>query len=632
MCGIVGNVMARADYAPDPAVLKRMADRVIHRGPDEEGFFVQGPAGLGIRRLRIIDLETGRQPMTGEDRRVWVVFNGEIYNYRELAQELRARGHVFSTRSDTEVIVHSYEEGGVAGLEKLEGMFAIAVWDEPARTLVLVRDRLGIKPLYYALLPDQLVFASEIKALAEHPGVSRDLDPTSLSLYLSHEYVPAPHAIFRGVRKLPAGHRLSYTEGRIKIEPYWDVDFHARRAVREEEAVEELRAALDLSVRQHLVSDVPLGIFLSGGIDSGTVAALAQRHAGGRLETFSIGFEDPSFDESGYARVVARELDTDHHEEILGPRATLDLVARLPDLLDEPLGDASLLPTFLLSRFARQRVTVALSGDGGDELFAGYPTYQAHRLARFYEHVPVWIREGMIRPLVARLPVSSNNFSLDFRLKRFLEGMPHDAVSRHAVWLGSFTPAEQEELLTAEILGSMERPPSYDVVHQIAAHVPHASWLKRMLYLDLKGYLGECVLAKVDRASMACSLEVRVPLLDRRVVELVASLPDHLKMRGLTTKYILKRAVRGMLPRQIVTRKKKGFGVPLARWFRGELEPVLREACAPDALRRGGIFRPEAVERLMAEHREGRRDNRKKLYTLLAFQLWASRYSPVSVP
>ncbi len=628
MCGIVGNVLARADRTPDAAVLKRMNDRITHRGPDDEGVFVQGPAGLAMRRLKIIDLATGHQPMTGEDGRVWIVFNGEIYNYRELREAHAARGHVFTTRSDTEVIVHGYEERGVASVGDLEGMFAVAIWDAPARTLLLARDRLGIKPLYYAVLPDQIVFASELKALLEHPAIERTLDLTALSRYLAHEYVPAPHSILRAVRKLPAGHWLTYTDGRVKLEPYWDVHFQRGAGIDEAEAVEALRAALDRSVKQHLVSDVPLGVFLSGGIDSSAVAAFAARHFPGRLKTFSIGFEDPSFDETAHARRVARVLDTDHQEEILDPRAALDLVARLPELLDEPLGDASFLPTYLLSRFTRRSATVALSGDGGDELFAGYPTYPAHRLAGPLELIPPLLRRRLLRPVVERLPVSLDNLSFDFKLKRFVAGLDFAPVDRHAAWLGSFTPAEQRELFTADALARMEAPPSYAAFHEMLSHAPSASGLERMLYLDLKGYLGEGVLTKVDRASMACSLEVRVPLLDHRVVELATSLPMHLKLRRVTTKYVLKRALAGVLPRDILERPKKGFGIPLGRWFRGELAPMLRDVCAPDVIRRAGLFRPEAVGRLLAEHAEGRHDHRKKLYTLLAFQLWASRYHP----
>ena len=628
VCGIVGNVLARPQAVPDAAILRRMAAQISHRGPDEEGFFIKAPVGLGIRRLKIIDLETGQQPMTGEDRRVQVVFNGEIYNYPELTRLLKAKGHRFTTRSDTEVIVHAFEDRGVGALDDLEGMFAIAIWDENSGQLVLARDRLGIKPLYYAVLPDQLVFGSEIKALLAHPAVGRGLDLRSLSLYLAHEYVPAPRSIFRGINKLPAGHWLSYSHGRVKIEPYWDVRSTGTAEIGETDAVERVRAALERAVRQQLVSDVPLGVFLSGGLDSTAVTAFAVQHASGRLRTFSIGFEDPSFDESAHARQVAEVLGTEHHEETMTSRSALDLVPRLPDLLDEPLGDASFLPTYLLARFTRASVTVALSGDGGDELFGGYPTYQAHRLACAYQYVPSWVREAVVRPLVERLRVSPADFSVDFRLKRFVAGMPFDLVDRHAAWLGSFTPAEQHELLNTEILAAMDMPPSYDEFRTLAEQAPGWSWLDRVLYLDLKGYLGEGVLTKVDRASMACSLEVRVPILDRQVVELAFSLPGRFKLSGLTTKYLLRRMLRGVVPREICSRKKKGFGIPLSHWFRQELQPLLRELCSPDMIRRGGIFRPQVVDRLIAEHRDRSHDHRKKLYTILAFQLWASRYHP----
>jgi asparagine synthase (glutamine-hydrolysing) len=625
MCGIVGDVLARESLRPDPAVVRRMNDRLAHRGPDDEGIVAQGPACLGMRRLKIIDLAGGHQPMTGEDGRVWVVFNGEIYNYRDLTASLTAQGHVFTSSSDTEVIVHGYEEYGIAVLGHLEGMFALAIWDSATRTLVLARDRMGVKPLYYALLADELIFASELKALIAHPRIDLALDLTALSRYLAHEYVPAPQSIFRSIRKLPAAHWLTYTDGRVKVEPYWNVRFEST-SIDEDDAADAVRSVLDLSVKQHLNSDVPLGVFLSGGIDSSAIAALASRHCSARLQTFSIGFEDRSFDESAHARRVASLLGTDHHEEILGPNAAMDLVATLPDVLDEPLGDASFLPTFLLSRFTRRHVTVALSGDGGDEVFAGYPTYQAHRLAAAMGFVPAWVHRRLIGPAILGLPVSFDDLSLDFRLKRFVAGMGMSDIERHAVWLGSFTPAEQTELFTSEALARMDREPSYEAFHEIVAQSPSASGLERMLLLDMKGYLGEGVLTKVDRASMACSLEVRVPLLDRRVVELAARLPIDLKLRGFTTKYILKRALTGLLPHDILTRKKKGFGVPLGRWFRRELADLVRTACAPDVIRRAGLFRPHVVERLLAEHNAGSHDHRKKLYTLLVFQLWATRY------
>jgi asparagine synthase (glutamine-hydrolysing) len=621
VCGIVGNVLARADRRPDQKILEAMADRLAHRGPDDAGFVVRGPAGLGIRRLKIIDLDTGRQPMTGEDGSTWVVFNGEIYNYRELTNRLTATGHVFRTRSDTEAIVHAWEARGRDALEDLEGMFGLAVWHEPSQTLVLARDRLGVKPLYYALLPDQIVFASELKAMLAHPAISRELDVDALSAYLAHEWLPAPQSIVRAVRKLPPGHRLVYTNGQTKLEQWWDVQYGGG-SHEEIVGVAHLAAALDLSVRQHLISDVPLGVFLSGGVDSATVAAIASGHTTGRIQTFSIGFEDRSFDESAQARLVAETLGTEHHEKIVGPREALDLVDGLGELVDEPLGDASILPTYLLSRFARRSVTVALSGDGGDEVFAGYPTYQAHKLARAWQHTPGPFRGG-VRGIVDRLPVSHDNLSLDFKLKRFVAGAMLDTVDRHAMWMGSFTPEEQCELLTTETLARLSAPPSYAALHRIAEGVPATPWLNQVLYLDLKGYLAEGVLQKVDRASMACSLEVRVPLLDRRVVEVAALLPPGMKLKRFRTKHILKKTMRSRLPAAVLDRPKKGFGVPLARWFRGELAPLLRDVCEPGALRRGGLFRPEAVQRLLDEHQAGHHDHRKKLYTLLVFLLWS---------
>jgi asparagine synthase (glutamine-hydrolysing) len=624
VCGIVGTVFARPDRRPDQAILEVMADRLIHRGPDEAGFAIRGPAGLGIRRLKIIDLDTGRQPMTGEDGSTWVVLNGEIYNYRELTDRLRASGHVFRTRSDTEAIVHAWEVRGPDALEDLEGMFGLAVWHEPSQTLVLARDRLGVKPLYYAVLPDQIVFASELKAMLAHPAISRELDLDALSAYLAHEWVPPPRSIVRAVRKLAPGHRLVYTGGDAKVERWWDVRYGGG-SKDEIVGVAHLAAALDLSVRQHLLADVPLGVFLSGGVDSATVAAIARAYVPGRLQTFSIGFEDRSFDESAHARAVAGAFGTEHHEQVLGPRAALDLVDGLADLVDEPLGDASILPTYLLARFARRSVTVALSGDGGDEVFAGYPTYQAHRLARAWQRVPAPLRRAA-GAVVERLPVSHDNLSLDFKLKRFVAGAMLDTVDRHATWMGAFRPDEQRALLTSDTLARLSQAPSYDALHRLAEGVPASPWLNQVLYLDLKGYLAEGVLQKVDRASMACSLEVRVPLLDRRVVEVAALLPPHMKLRRFRTKHILKKTMRGRVPEAVLARPKKGFGVPLARWFRGELQPLLRDACEATALRRQGLFRSEAVARLLDEHAAGRHDHRKKLYTLLVFLLWSRRY------
>jgi len=624
VCGIVGVVLARPDAKADRAVIKRMTDRIAHRGPDEESIVVRGAMALGVRRLRVIDLETGQQPMTGEDGHVWVALNGEIYNYRELTTRLTSAGHVFRTRSDTEAIVHAWEARGADALHDFEGMFGLAVWNEATHTLVLARDRLGIKPLYYAVLPEGVVFASELKAMLEHPGIARELDIDAVSAYLAHDWVPAPRSMVKGVRKLPPGHRLIYAGGEVRLERWWDVRYDDGGPVFDVQAAARLGAALDLSVRQHLLSDVPLGVFLSGGIDSTAVALFARPHVN-RLSTFSVIFDDRSFDESKYARRVAAILDTEHHEERLGPNAALDVVERLGDLVDEPLGDASILPTYMLARFARKSVTVALSGDGGDEVFAGYPTYQAHRVAHAWARAPRAAR-ALARAAVNRMPVTHDNISLDFRLKRFVAGVDLELDLRHAVWMGSYTPAEQREVLTAAALARLPNGPSYADWARLAAAAPAAPWLHRVLYMDLKGYLAEGVLQKVDRASMACSLEVRVPLLDRRVVEVAASLPPEMKLRRFTTKHVLKWLLRNRLPRDIVRRRKHGFGVPLGQWFRTELRPLVHEVCEETALRRAGLVQPEYVARLIREHMRGEADHRKKLYTLLVLVLWMRRH------
>jgi asparagine synthase (glutamine-hydrolysing) len=623
--GIVGNVFARADRRPEQAILEAMADRLVHREPDDAGFVVRGPAGLGIRGLKTVDLDVGRQPMTGEDGSTWVVLAGEIYNHRELSNRLRATGHVFRTRSDTEAVVHAWEVRGRDALEDLEGVFGLAVWHEVSQTLVLARDRLGVKPLYYALLPDQIVFASELKAMLAHPAISREVDVDALSAYLTHGWLPAPQSILRAVRKLPPGHRLVYAGGETKLEPWWDVRYGS--GVSEEiVGVAHLAAALDISVRQQLIADVPLGILLSGGMDAATVGVIARGHTPGRLQTFSIGFEEPALDELAHARAMAETLGAEHHEHVVGPRAALDLVDGLAELVDEPLGDASMLPTYLLARFARRFVSVALSGDGADEVFAGSPIYQAHKLARAWQRMPAPLRAAL-RALVERVPVADDGAPPGVRLGRVVAAAMLDPVECHAMWRRAFSPDEQRELLTAETLARLSAAPSYAALERLAERVPPSPWLEQILYLDLKGFLGEGVLQKIHRVSMASSLEVRVPLVDRRVVEVAALLPPRMKLKGFRAKHILKRTMRGRLPPAVIARPKKSLGVPLTRWLRGELAPLLRDVCEPDALRRGGLFRPPAVQRLLDEHQAGRHDHGQKLYTLLVFLLWSRRYA-----
>jgi asparagine synthase (glutamine-hydrolysing) len=622
MCGICG-IVGRGPIDRDALI--RMTSTLRRRGPDDEGFHLEersdGVAvAFGFRRLSIIDLAGGNQPMGNEDGTVQLVFNGEIYNYRELRKELEPRGHHFTTNTDTEVIVHLYEELGAHCVSRLNGMFAIALWDAKRGELILARDRFGKKPLYYSELPGTLLFGSEVKALVEHPLCSRELDPEALSRYLALEYVPTPYSIFSKVRKLAGGHVLRWKEGVVSIERYWDLPLDADEPpLTDKFYVEEFRRLLREAVRRRLMSDVPLGAFLSGGIDSSSVVAMmVDALPASSVKTFSIGFGERSFDESAHARRVASYFGTDHHEEMFTPQVALDLLPTVFEWLDEPFGDASILPTYLLSRFTREHVTVALGGDGSDELLAGYPTFPADRVARLYR-VPRLIHGGVVVPVAERLPVSTANFSFDFKLKRFLRGAAAPEDVRHPTWLGSFSTAEQVALLAT--------PPADPLAEQrqiLAA--ASGDRLARLIYLYAKTYLQDDILVKVDRASMACSLEVRAPFLDVDLAEFLGRVPSRLKLRGLKTKYLLKRAMVDVLPPGIATRPKKGFGIPVAAWFRGELRDALQDELSPERLRRQGLFEPAEVQRLLSEHLAGRRDHRKALWTLFVFQLWHRRW------
>ena len=623
MCGICGIV--RHSGSVDLSTLEAMASTLVHRGPDAAGFYLSPPdreprVGFGFRRLSIIDLAGGDQPIANEDETVWIVFNGEIYNFPELRAELTGRGHRFRTHADTEVIVHLYEELGPRCVERLNGMFAFALWDERERRLVLARDRFGKKPLYYTESADGLLFASELKALLRHPACPRDVDHVALSQYLAHEYIPAPLSIFDGVFKLPRAHVLTWSStGGSSAECYWRLAFEPDDPPRPEtEYEEEFRELLWSATRRRLLSDVPLGAFLSGGVDSSSVvAAMSELLPAGRVKTFSIGFEDASFDESHHARAVARHFGTEHHEEVFTPSVMLDLLPTVAAYLDEPLADPSVLPTYLLSRFTRQHVTVALGGDGSDELLAGYPTFVAERAARYYR-VPAPLHRTLER-LADRLPVSTANFSLDFKVKRFLRGMEYPGELRHAAWLGAFTPHEQLRLLVDPEAGAF-------AAARRSADAATGDVVARLIQFYVDGYLQDDILTKVDRASMACSLEVRAPFLDVDLAEFLGRVPSRLKLRRLETKHLLKRAMAGRLPDGIATRTKKGFGIPVAEWLKHELRDAVTDALSPARLTQQGLFRPQEVERLLREHLSGRRDNRKQLWTLFCFQLWYEAY------
>ncbi len=631
MCGIFGLLHLDMTTPADSSPLTAMGDCLRHRGPDAGGIHTDGPAALGHRRLSIIDLsENASQPMANEDRSVWITFNGEIYNYQDFMPALRSKGHTFRSQSDTEVILHLYEDFGIECLKQLKGMFAFALWDRRRGEFFLVRDRMGIKPLHYAQKNGVLCFASEIKALLQHPAVSRQIDYDALNQYLAFEYVPAPLCIFRDIRKVEPGHYLHVNRQGVRQIRYWSPESDEPPAQKSEtEYAEELRGLLEQVVRRSLISDVPLGAFLSGGIDSGTLCAWMQKSAPGRIKTFSIGFDDASFDESRFARLTARHLGTEHYEETLSAQTLLERVPKVIDCLDEPLGDASLLPTLLLSEFARRHVTVALSGDGGDELFAGYPTYPAHAWAHRYAQIPKSL-QTVLQKMAARIPVSHKNISLDFKIKKFLSAAGEASpAARHYRWLGSFAPEEMPGLLKPEIFSRIRLQNSFAPAEDYYASLSKGEMLEKILFCDQRFYLQDDMLVKVDRASMACSLEVRVPLLEQEIVEFAARLPLFYKLHGSQTKYLLKKIMRDFLPREIISRNKKGFGVPLAKWFCQELRPLLSEIFLSAENAAGSPFNRAAVSQLLEEHWTGRVDRRKKIYTLLNFELWRKKYRPV---
>jgi asparagine synthase (glutamine-hydrolysing) len=612
----------------DPAVLAAMTATLAHRGPDDESYHLTEPApgvpaiGLGFRRLSIIDVDGGRQPLCSEDGAVWLVFDGEVYNFRELRAGLEARGHNFRTGGDAEVIVHLYEERGLDCLERVNGMFALALWDSRSRVLFAARDRMGEKPLYWTERAGRLLFASELKALRQHPSCPTELDHEALERYLAHEYVPSPRSIVAGVSKLPAGHRLVWERGRTSVERYWDVPASPVATHPDDELAGELRAHLSEAVRLRLAGDVPLGAFLSGGIDSSSVVALMFEHLlAGQVKTFSIGFEEPSFDESEHALAVARHFGTDHHEEVFAARTVLDVLPELAGQLDEPFADPSILPTYLLSRFARRSVTVALGGDGSDELLAGYPTFAAEAAAARYP-VPRTLHERVVAPLVEWLPISKQDFGVDLELERFLRGVHASPAVRHQLWLGAFSPAEQAALLA----GPLGCDPYADAA---ALHddPSRARPLERLLYLYAKTCLADGILVKTDRASMLASLAVRAPFLDHTLVEFLARVPSHLKLRRRKTKVLLKRAVTGLLPPGIADRPTQGIRIPVAAWLKAELREPMLDLLSAERLRGQGLFEPREAERLVREHLSGRRDHRKQLWTLLMFQLWLESVS-----
>ncbi|MBA2733125.1 MAG: asparagine synthase (glutamine-hydrolyzing) [Acidobacteria bacterium] len=624
MCGIAGFIGGdNLNKQERERVLDRMCHVITHRGPDDQGTIVRGAVALGMRRLSIIDLAGGHQPISGCDGQVTVVFNGEIYNYRELQDELTARGHRFQTHSDTEAIVHAYEEYGPSCVERLRGMFAFALWDERARKLFIARDRAGKKPLYYTLTLDgALVFGSELKSLLEHPMVEREIEVDALDAYLSLGYVPDPLSIFRGIHKLPPGHYLEFTDGKVAIKEYWDFQYESaagsKAERREEDYLEELRHLLDEAVRVRLISDVPLGAFLSGGVDSSVVVGLMARHMGQPVKTFSIGFHEDSFNELKYARIAARHFDTDHHEFVVTPDIC-HIIEELVWHFDEPFADSSAIPTYMVSKLAREHVTVALSGDGGDEIFAGYTRYMVDRKRSGFANLPRVLRKGVMQPLSRRLPHGAwgrnyiNNVALD-PLERYLDSIsPFTGLNKLSLYEDGF--GQQVSANTAAAL-----------FRDYARRVRTGEPLDTLLYLDSKTYLPGDILTKVDRMSMAVSLETRAPLLDHKLIEFATTIPASMKMKGFEGKHIFKRAVSDFVPAEILNRPKQGFGVPIQQWINQELRGMIRDVLTERRARERGYFNASYIELLFDEHERHRRDHSTQLWTLFMLELWHRRY------
>ena len=617
ICGVVGQI--------DETLLRRMTRTMVHRGPDDEGYYLSDGIGLGVRRLSIIDLAGGHQPIANEDGSIWVVFNGEIYNYQELRSRLEKQGHRFQSRSDTEVLVHLYEEYGDAGVHLLRGMFAYALWDSRRQRLLLVRDRLGIKPLYYAEVGSDLVFASEAKALLVHPGLTPQIDLEALDLYLTFQYVPGPTTLFNGIRKLPPGHLLARENGRVGIQRYWDVVFgEGERGIDMDEAAGEFRQLFAEAVRLHLISDVPVGVLLSGGIDSSSVVGLMAEAVPGSVRTFTVGFDIPGMrNEIEDARLVARHFRSDHHEIVVRPDAA-ELLPKLLWHLDEPVADPAALPTYLLCRFARQTVPVVLTGEGGDELLGGYPRYAWFLIAnRLQSLLPATFRERVLLPLGRLFPIGQ-------RYRKGLENLlaERDTAARYMHWIANFDPTLKAQVIAPDLRAAVRSRTEAPITAYLGTGmgVSPADLIHRLMALDMHTWLVDDILTKMDKMSMATSVEARVPFLDHHLVEFVAALPISLKVRTLGTKRLLRRAMADLLPPHTLARRKHAFLVPVDQWLRGPLSGFLRDVLHTRQIKKRGWFDPRQVEAMVDAHTKGITLYGQPLWNLLCLELWARAF------
>ena len=624
MCGIAGIV--RSDGAPvDRELVARMNEAIRHRGPDDDGFYFSDGVGLAMRRLAIIDLKSGHQPIHNQDSTAWIVFNGEIYNYRELRAQLEKLGHKFYTDSDTEAIVHAYDQYGADCPKYLRGMFAFAIWDERTRSLFLARDRVGKKPLLYAQLDGELVFGSEFTALLEHPRVSRDVDFEAIHHYLSFICVPAPLTAYRAIRKLEPGHSLLWRDGEINTERYWQLDFSKKLNIGEAEAGERVVELLREAVRVRLMSEVPLGAFLSGGIDSSAVVAVMAQESSEKIKTFSIGFDEQDFSELHHARRVAEHVGADHHEFIVRPDA-MEVLPTLVEHYGEPFADSSAIPSYYVSKETRAFVTVALNGDGGDECFAGYERYAAMNIAQKYANLPAGLRDGVIANVVRALPGFDARQNPVRKAKRFVAAASLPPVERYLRWVSAFDEAAKQNLYSEGFRHDTAKFRTASILEPWFAKANGAGIVDAALLTDTMTYLPNDLLVKMDIASMTVSLEARSPFLDHHLMEFAASLPEKLKLRRLTTKYLLKRVLRKLVPSENLNRSKMGFGVPIGHWFRGAMQPFLRETLLSEKALARGLFRPEMVRQLIDQHVSVKADHSHRLWSLLMLELWFERF------
>ena len=620
MCGICGVLYFQPNAPTDRSTLLLMNASLQHRGPDDEGYYEDDQVCLAMRRLSIIDLHTGQQPISNESGDIWVVYNGEIYNFQEVRADLEQRGHIFKTQTDTEIIVHAYEEYGDECVTHFNGMFAIALWDARERRLFLARDRLGIKPLYYWSGMDKLVFGSELKALLFHPDVPRQVDLTALDLFLTLEYIPAPRTIYEDVFKLLPGHRLVVEQGKLKVTQYWDVPYQPVSRS-EAECAEILSGLIKESVRLRLISDVPLGAFLSGGIDSSAIVGYMTQSANEAVRTFSIGFEDDTYNELPYAEAVAKQFGTKHHVEVL-KSAHSDLTEQLVAHFDEPFADTSIFPTYLVSKLASREVKVVLSGDGGDELFAGYDTYLAEKLDRYYGRLPRPLRQQVLPKFAGWLPPQPAKKGLINKVKRMVEGGAFDRSLQHTRWMMFLTSSEKNSLYRSDMRASLYDHLTTDFFQEYFEKANRFDRLAQQQYVDVKTYLADDILTKVDRMSMAVSIEARVPLLDYHIVEFALNLPAHMKLQGAHTKSILRQAVKNMVPQSILEKPKEGFSIPMKHWLCTSLKPMMLDLLSKSALQKHGYFDPQVVAGWIQEHLEGRANHSHRLWALMVFEMW----------